>query len=203
MQTNNILSYFIKDIKDPLELNKYRYYNISGYYIQIYYHNILLYYHNIKTKHILNHITKVYRNSNRIHIHTSKLFTSKDVKHKILFYKKDSKISTIYPINNSPNFISYNYIINNKKFKYLYKPYLSYKINYIWILIIKIKYYNGSKYMYYNDKYKSKSGISAYKSQILIMNKYELQYISRFFNLYFAHFYLALLIIDYLLLFYI
>jgi hypothetical protein len=84
MQTNNILSYFIKDIKDPLELNKYRYYNI------------LLYYHNIKTKHILNHITKVYRNSNRIHIHTSKLFTSKDVKHKILFYKKDNIINIYY-----------------------------------------------------------------------------------------------------------
>ena len=56
------------------------------------------------------------------------------------------------------------------------------------MLVIKIQYYNRSKYISYMYEYKSRSGIRAYKSQILIMNKYELQYISRLFNLYFGSF---------------
>jgi len=182
MQPNNILSYFIKDIKDPLELNKYRYYNISRYFIEILYNEKLIYYHNINCNYIYNYITNICKAPYLKDIYTAKIRFSKNFKHKSLFYKEDNTINNI-----SSNLINYEYIYN--KYGNMCKQNFAYRINNKCILIIKIKYYNGSKYMYYNYKYKSKSGISAYKSQILIMNKYELQYIKRFFNLYFAHFY--------------
>jgi len=175
MIKNNILSYFIKDIKDPIELDKYIQYN-NEYYISIIYNNTSIYRHNTYYKYIYNYITNISKVNYLKHIYTNRICINKIANHKSLFYKKDNKVDNI-----SSNYIGYTYI-------YLCKTNFLYRINNNNILYIIIRYYNRFKYIYYNDNkimfYKI-NRLHKYKSQILIMNKYELQYISRFLYLYF------------------
>ena len=179
MQTN-ILSYFIKDIKDPLELDKYRQLNTKSD-IFIEYNNSLIYHYFKYGNHSYNYITNISKENNLEIIYTARICYKTKANCKFLFYNKDNKIALI-----NSKYIGYNYIYN--KYGNLCKQYFYYKINDIVMLVIKIQYYNRSKYISYMYEYKSRSGIRAYKSQILIMNKYELHYISRLFNLYFGPF---------------
>jgi len=179
MRENNILSYFIKDIKDPIELAKYRQYNTSNF-IQIYYNDNIIYIHNRLYFFIYNLINNITKSNNLACICNNIIYFEKNSHFKKLFYNKDNKI-----FNHYANFISYIY----NKDSYLYKPYLFYRINNITILSTTIKYYNGSKYIYFNVIHKAYK--IKYKSLILILNKYELHYISRFFNIYFAQLFIV------------
>ena len=145
----NILSYFIKDIKDPIRCAMYKQNNYTDY-ISICYGNEIIF--------------TIYRNSiyNYIHnIYTARITKNAKCNYKIcvfiqckyLYYKHDKNIRFT-----NPNYINYLIIYT----KYLIKT----KINYI------------SK----NNKRKNNYNTNI----ILIMNKYELYYYTKFFNFYFG-----------------
>jgi hypothetical protein len=173
MQNNNILSYFIKDIKNPLTLEKYIQINNNSDIKIVYDSHFVLYHYNKYYNYIYNYNKNISKSDCFNSIFTRKKAYNKKTNYKRLFYKKDNKIKY-----GSLDFIDYKFIYN----KYLYKINISYRIIYSVILNIKIKYYNKSKYMFCN---KTMSSFNKYTSQILIMNKYEIHYISRFFYLYF------------------
>ena len=186
MKKTNILSYFIKDIKDRKdrkdrkELRDYRQIN-SDYDIKIAHINSVLYIYNRQYKHIYDFVNNISKSDCLSYINSNRKFIDKKTNHKYLFYNKDNSAN-----KRSFNYIEYNYIYYKNMRKIDYK----YRINYKIILSIVIKYYNRLKYMYYNrSKYMFcntyKIVYDKYKSQIFIVNKYELQYISRFFYLYF------------------
>jgi hypothetical protein len=173
LKPNNILSYFIKDIKDPKECALYKQMNTTSNNIDIFYkdeliHRIQLY----KLKPAIcwnytNNISKEYLSGRIINY---KIDSNKSSKYNTLFYKKDKRIS-----ENNGNHILYGFNYNKYLNKYLIKKYLDYLAEFKSLLCIKIKYYNGCIYKG-NHKYKH--------VRILIMNKYELHYINRFFNIY-------------------
>jgi hypothetical protein len=184
MTNNNILSYFIKDIKDPIERAFYRQKNINNL-IKIFYKNEILYdlsyyklHVEIKWYYKNNIIIDYYRYSGRIiNYKIDKFYKLCNTKYsgtKKLFYKKDKQISQM-PEN--ANYIYYTFICN----KYLHKNNFQYLIDNKCLLFIRIKYFNG-----YINMYKSRiiHTHSYNYIQILIMNKYELHYYSRFFNIY-------------------
>ncbi len=170
MCKNNILSYFIKDIKDPIELAKYSQYDTDNF-ITIYNNDKIIFVYNKLDNSIHDLKNNIYKSK---YIHSNnKIYYAKYSNYKQVSYYKDNKIET-----NVISYISYSIYVYNK-FSYLCKQFFSYKINNMNPLIITIEYYNGFKYMYYDYKYNDLK--IEYKSQILIMNKYELHYISRFF----------------------
>ena len=99
------------------------------------------------------------------------------MKQKTLYYKKDKKMLDV-----NYNFISYIFIYN----KYLYKTYFHYAKDGQYLLMNKIKYYNGYKYIYSSIHFKKNTITHKYNYvQIFILNKYELHYANGFFNLFF------------------
>ena len=179
MKKTNILSYFIKDIKDPIEMAKYSQSN-SEYDIKILYDPLVLIYHHSKYyNYIYNYNNNITKSSCLRYIYTNSKFSSNSIRpHKYLYYNKDNKIK--HHSSYSYNYIEYHFIC----YKYMCKIYYRYRIDYYSVLSIKIKYYNRSKYIYYENTYNIQP--NKYKSQILIMNKYELQFRKRFLYLYFA-----------------
>jgi hypothetical protein len=177
-QPNNILSYFIKDIKDPKECAYYKQMNITTNNIEIFYKDKIIYYL-LQTKlksctiwNLKNNVNIDYLDS----IINYKIDSNKRLKYKQLFYKNDNKI-----FKENSNYIYYEFIYNKYLNKYLIKKFFDYVIEDTILLCIKNKYYNRYIYKYisrssYNHKYKH--------VQILIMNKYELHYINRFFSIY-------------------
>jgi hypothetical protein len=150
---NNILSYFIKDIKDPIERALYEQKNYNDDITIRYINELIRIQKNIK----INYKIASYE------------------KEKCLYCKHDKKISTI-----NSNFISFRY----KCKKYLVKTYFEYVIKSIILLFTNIKYFNGYKYKYIIKN----SWIIKYTNNIiLIMNKYELHYYNKFFNIYFGY----------------
>ena len=174
LKPNNILSYFIKDIKDSKECALYTQTNNTNN-IEIFYKDKKLY--RIMFTKLCPKICWNYKNNVIIeyfsgNIINYKIDSNKRLKYKALFYKKDKILLKI-----NDNYILYEFIYN----KYLIKNFFDYVIDDKDLLCINIKYYNGYKYLY---KHKN---IYKYKYvQILIMNKYELHYINRFFNLFFV-----------------
>jgi len=165
---NNILSYFIKDIKDPKDPEFLK--GIKTYAnIQIFYKDELIYEINIMPyKYYCNHITNICKNSYAFT--NNKLASNKDSKFKYLFYKNNRKVSVF-----DHNYIYYSY----KQNKYLKKNLFHYSmIN--TKLIIRLHYYKGYKYFIKINKEINKFT----HSLILVVNKYELHYYNRFFNLY-------------------
>ena len=163
---NNILSYFIKDIKDPIERAFYRQQNYNDYIIILYKNEYLF---EINSLSIFNYILNIYKSRITNNIKRNYKINSYCYE-KYLYYKHDKKLKTI-----NYNFISFHYICK----KYLVKTYFRYFIDSIIEFIMKVKYSNGYKYMYnkyINNKYT--------KNIILIMNKYELNYYNKFFNIY-------------------
>ena len=166
---HNILSYFIKDIKDQSE---HIYYNArknnKEKYISIFYKNELLYqkkYYGSYNRY--NFITNIEKCGYMINNY--KITYNKRDKYVLLYYKKDNKITSV-----NPNYIYY--IFKHKK--YLFKVSIEYVIENKLIFINRIQYYKCSKYL---SKYAFKNKYTGVK--IFIMNKYELHYINRFFNL--------------------
>jgi hypothetical protein len=168
MITNNILSYFIKDIKSAKERAFYQQTNYNNN-VRIYYKDKLIY-DNYKgsSSNYRTNIRKL-RYLNRIINH--KIDSNKLQKTNVLYYKKDKMISDDKYITSC---IYYNY----EYIKYLIKTYIGYTIDKETILWLTIKYYNGYKYFF-----KSCTNFKYKRVLILIMNKYELYYINRFFNL--------------------
>jgi hypothetical protein len=175
LKPTNILSYFIKDIKDSNECALYTQI-INTNTIEIFYKDKTIYKITYNKK--LNPIHSYGYKKNVIIDYFSrrlinyKIDSNERLNYKTLFYKKDNKI-----LKDNYNCIYYEFIYN----KYLIKKYFNYMMESKSLLCIKIKYYNGYKYLYksyINSKYK--------RDQILIMNKYEANYINRFFSLFFV-----------------
>ena len=169
---NNILSYFIKDIKDPKELAFYKSFNTTAY-LEIFYKDELLYKMTfIPFNYCYNYKKNILKN---FFLHCNyKLYSNKRCKHKYLYYKNNNKISIANP---DPDYIWYSY----NQTKYLKKISISYKSNNKYLLNIKLLYHKGSKYIFRFTK----NSIIFNQSLILIMNKYELHYYNIFVYLYF------------------
>jgi hypothetical protein len=165
----NILSYFIKDIKDPIELAFYKQIKINNE-VYIFYKKNLLYElddFNSATEIIWNYkqnIMKFYTGG----IRNYKIYSCKYNKYKLLYYKKDNIIKE-YKYN---DYIYYDYIYN----KYLLKIKIEYRINETFLFENRIKYYNRFKFVYIYPVHSKYKGV-----QICIINKYELHYNTRFF----------------------
>jgi len=176
LKPNNILSYFIKDIKDPKECALYQQINTTNN-IEIFYKDKIIYNirHYIKFH---SYIIRNYKNNFTLELFSGmiinyKICSNKKCNIKRLYYKKDNKI-----LKENYNFIYYEFIYN----KYLIKKYFDYVAECKSLLCIKIQYYNGFIYLYKDiNNYKYKH------VQILIMNKYELHYINIFFSLFFVN----------------
>ena len=146
LKPNNILSYFIKDIKDPKECALYKQMNTTSNNIDIFYkgeliHRIQLY--KLKPEiswNYKNNISKVYLSGRIINC---KIDSNKRRKYKTLFYKKDKRIS-----ENNGNHILYGFNYNKYLNKYLIKKYLDYLEDFKSLLCFKIQYYNGCIYKY-------------------------------------------------------
>ena len=179
LKPNNILSYFIKDIKDSKECALYTQINTT-YTIEICYKDKKIYKITYNKK--LNPIHSYDYKNNVIIEYCSgriinyKIDSNERANYKALFYKKDMLLSKEY--HNYDNSVIYEFIYN----KYLIKNFFKYVIESKSVLSITIKYYNGYKYLY---KYYKNFKYSKYtRVQILIMNKYEAHYINRLFNIY-------------------
>jgi len=173
---NNIVSYFIKDIKDPKEYALYKQFNNINNDIKIFYKGKLIYYikhYKLKPVFIWNYKTNIIKDYFTGRIINYKIDYTKSLKNKALFYKKDKIILKI-----NDTYILYEFIYN----KYLIKNFFDYVIEDKDVLIINIQYYNGYKYLY-----KTKNNYKYKHVQILIMNKYELHYSNRFFSLFFVN----------------
>jgi hypothetical protein len=166
---NNILSYFIKDIKDPIEIALYEQRNRNNS-ITIIYKNDPIFMINIEC--ILNYTSNIYKSRIKKNSKCNyKIYSY--MSDKYLYYKHDKKIQT-----SNRNLIVFSYICK----KYLVKKNFEYVFNDIYFYITNIKYSNGYKYI--SKQYKT----SKYtKNIILIMNKYELYYYNKFFDLYFGY----------------
>jgi hypothetical protein len=164
----NILSYFIKDIKDPIRCAMYKQNNYEES-ITICYKNEVIFIINIEN--ICNFINNIYK-SRSINNNKCNYKIGSSIKFKQLFYKHDKNIKC-----SNRNYITFNYVIYKK---YTIKTYFNYINNNILLFSIEVKYYNGYKYIIkpYNRKKKYTNNI------ILIMNKYELYYYNTFFNFY-------------------
>ncbi len=176
LKPNNILSYFIKDIKSPKDRALYTQINTINI-IEIFFKGKLLYklihkYINPRISwNYTNNIIKEYYYGRIINY---KINSIKTRNYKELFYKKDMNISNV-----NGNYISYSFIYN----KYLIKQSCKCVVDFKPLLSIGIQYYNGYKYKYL---YQSYSKYKCKRVQILIPNKYELHYINSFFSLFFV-----------------
>ena len=174
--TNNILSYFIKDIKDTTERAFYRQQNYACG-VQIYYKYELLY--EIKDWYKIHYLNNYETNIIFKYTFNCKIYYNYTKnKYKKLFYKKDATIQ----------FFSSNYILFYfYQSKYIKKYILEYCINKKHLLATNIKYYNQNKYIYKNVIYYNilpKNKFIITSPMILIPNKYELHYYSKLFHIF-------------------
>jgi hypothetical protein len=176
MMTNNILSYFIKDIKSAKERAFYTQISDNGM-IQIFYKDELIYTMK-KNDYSCNYINNKMKYWRYKYIATYKIFSNYHANYKYLYYKKDNQIN-IYNLNYITFY--YLYIYN----KYLNKRYFNYVNNNKDLLNISIVYFKKYKYIKHNNGMKQrKRSIKFTSPQILIPNKYELDYYCKFFNQY-------------------
>ena len=101
-QHNNILSYFIKDIKDATELAFYKEVN-NNRIIEIFYKDKKLYKLSINI-YSYNYIHDIIKHSALKYIHKSNISYDYTNKCKALYYKNDTKI-----LNYNPNNITYDF----------------------------------------------------------------------------------------------
>jgi hypothetical protein len=168
MSAYNILSYFIKDITKINEKMQYRISKDFYEDITIYYKDRLLYSYMISFNAINNVLTNVYKQ--HYTISTNTIIKNKLRVFKTLFYNKDND----------------NLHLNNNRIIYFYKvlKYMQkHTLIYFYSIKIDIKYYNMYKYIckYKHENYKAPN---TFKSMILIIHKYELNYINTFFRMY-------------------
>jgi hypothetical protein len=158
----NILSYYVKDLKDSLKNKDYKQVN-NKYKIAIYYKSILLYFYN--------------KQLNTIYIYND-TYTKQFPKY---FHKKYIELilpNKIYKFNHvklvMKNLI--NSWIEYKWYKskfYLIKTYFCYEQAFRWYNY-EIKYINNKIYKRYKELY------NKYRKRVIfIENKYELEYYSK------------------------
>jgi hypothetical protein len=133
--TNNIISYFIKDITDSIEWAYYRGIRTKKT-IKIFYKDELIY--EIGSKYICNYKTNIIKS---VYSYGNyKLYSDKNHKYKTLYYKNNNNISiyktySIYIYN--AKFIKYTY----KQNKYLKKTGIDYSIDNTFLIWIRLFYY--------------------------------------------------------------
>jgi hypothetical protein len=177
MMTNNILSYFIKDIKSAKERAFYKQINEPCFihWIKIVYKDEILY--EIKGKYCYNHINNIVKCLDLKYILNYNIWSNYTTC-KNLYYKKDAKIK----FTNS-NYIRLDFTYN----KYLQKFNFGYHIDNKSLLYISIIYFKKYKYIKNRNSNGNKFRHKFTSAMILIPNKYELQYYCKFFNLYFIN----------------
>ena len=166
--TNNILTYFVRNITDVNELKFYEYKKI-GNHIFIKYKNILIYHKFLTWS--KNYISNIFK-----YINTTTIINCKIAKYswyKILFnfYTKIDKFCS-----------------DKNIYEYYIKKYFIKLTNEYWVqnnLLLKTKYYFHKQkiYVYKIHYYHLKR---TYKYRILVHNKYELHYKSKLFEIFFA-----------------
>jgi hypothetical protein len=164
---NNILSYFIKDIKDATEVAFYKQINLNNDNndIKIFYKDKIIYH--IKDNYIHNYIHNIIKYGYYKYIKKTNIDSNYISNFKRLYYK-----------NNNPNCITFDFTYK----QYLIKTKLRYFINTKYLLYVYIIYSNCYKYI---KKINDNTPMNKFfLSHILIPNKYELQYYCKFFNLY-------------------
>ena len=175
LKPNNILSYFIRYIKaNPKECALYKQINTTTT-IEIFYNDKMIYHirhYKLKKEISWNYKNNIIKDYNSGRIINYKIDYNKRLKYKAIYYKKDKKI-----LRKNYNYILYEFIYN----KYLIKRYFNYIIEDKDVLTINIIYYNGYKYFF-----KSGFDLKYNYINVCIMNKYELHYNTRFFNLFFV-----------------
>ncbi len=169
-QSNNILSYFIKDIKDAKELAFYKQKNHNTI-INILYKDKLIY---KIDNYCYNYITNIIKSLSIKFINKSNICYNYWYNCKYLYYKKDTIIK--YP---NPNSIKFYFNCN----KYLNKTLFYIIRNNKTLLSVIFNYYKKYKYIR-NYNFYTKISTKFTSPQILIPNKYELDYYCKFFNLY-------------------
>ena len=171
---NNILSYFIKDIKDATELAFYKQKNHNTI-IYILYKNKLIY---KIDNYCYNYIHNIIKSLSFKFIRKFNICYDYIKNYKYLYYKNDNIIK--------------DYNSNYIKFYFTYKKYLKKTIfsiirNNKTLLSVLFRYYKKYKYIRIYYLY-TKISTKFTSPQILIPNKYELDYYCKLFNLYlFAH----------------
>ncbi len=170
---NNILSYFIKDIKDATEVSFYKQINLNNGYIQILYKDELIY---NRSDYLYNYINNIIKQKSNKYIRKPNITYNYINKYKILFYNQDRTMKFI-----NPNHIRFYFTYN----KYLQKLNFQYCMKDKYLLFVSIIYLKKYKYIIrnYNIYYIERS-IKFTSSRILIPNKYELDYYCKFCNLY-------------------
>ena len=157
-QSNNILSYFIKDIKDD-KRPFYKQVNNNGK-ISIFYKNELLYSFGF---YICNYINNIIKVKSFKFISTHKICSNYANNFKFLYYKNDRKINF-----SNKNYIEVYFTYN----KYLNKQIFNYLVNNKYLLFISIIHYTRYKFIRINKGFLNKFT----STHILIPNKYELHY---------------------------
>jgi hypothetical protein len=167
--TNNILAYFIKDIKDAKEQAFYKQINNTNNFIILYKDKKIYEYGPLF---ISNYLYNILKSVKVNYMFNNKIRYNYRARYKNLFYKKDGHIH-IY----NPNYITIQFYQD----KYLQKYNLNYVNEAQHLLTINIKYYNLYKYIYkiwYIKLYNTANNYIT-SPMILIPNKYELQYYSK------------------------
>jgi len=192
---NNILSYFIKDIKDPIEQAKYKQINNINQ-IKIFYETKLLYTNDLLNSFIHKYMYNIFKsNYFRNFLYTYNFNFIKKDKHKYLHYNNNFNLGN----GGSRDHIDYYYIHG----AYLNKIYVKYTINGTLVFSTRFCYDKGYKYIFRFTKFtkihtftnfhkfhkfhKFHNFTKFYNSLILIKNKYELHYYNSFFNFYFVY----------------
>jgi len=138
--TNTILSYFIKDIKDPKELAFYKGIKTRKT-IQIFYKDELLY--EIDSKDIFNYKTNICKTFYSYCNYKLYSYKTTNYKYKYLYYKNNNKIAVF-----NPYYIGYLY----KQNKYLKKLVINYCSQNAYLINNKINYYKGYKYIFKDNE---------------------------------------------------
>jgi hypothetical protein len=176
---SNILSYFIRNI----DKNEHQYYTQLNniYSIEIIYKETQIYYMRILAKYIYtitNRIENIYKFiefDTVCSVCNNKFFNNKKYKYSIHYYNRDHILNS-----KAINYLTYVYQIN----KYINKITFDFYVYDIKTLTINIYYATMYKFIFKcKNMYKKLRNI--FYSIILINNKYEMQYINRFFYLYF------------------
>ena len=169
---NNILSYFTKDIKDIRELVFYKQIKYNNG-IKIFYKDKLILIYNIHYYYCYNYINNIFKSPSLKYIYKSKISYYSKSNNKTLYYKNNDTFNI-----NNPNYINFYYLYN----KYLNKIRFHYSIDGEELLFTYIIYYKNYKYIRTRNNKNIKLKFTS--AQILIPNKYELDYYCKFFNIY-------------------
>jgi hypothetical protein len=177
MKYKNILSYFKKNLEDSNISSLYKQYQ-DDKVLRIYYKDKLIYKIYLNAGIFEDYINNLMKQPNINKISNYKISKFRTNK-KTLFFKQDNKINKI-------NWNAIFFWTTRYPF-YFNKMYFQYYLDGTQEATFKIIYYKNYKYKY---KLLTPSKLKTYPI-ILIQDKYEMQYINRFLNIFFDRYYLA------------